>query len=95
MKPDSGPPAFECRAVAVEPGGVRIYNEAEWRDAIVVVGAGEIELEALGGNRERFRCGDILYFSGLPLRSLHNRGAEPAVLVSVSRRSGRRSAASS
>jgi quercetin dioxygenase-like cupin family protein len=86
MKTDSEPPAFECRAVAVEPGGVRIYNEAEWRDAIVVVGSGEIELEVLGGNRERFQSGDVLCFSGLPLRSLHNRGAEPAVLVSVSRR---------
>jgi quercetin dioxygenase-like cupin family protein len=86
MKTDSAPPAFECRAVAVEPGGVRIYNEAEWRDAIIVVGSGEIELEALGGNRERFQCGDVLCFEGLPLRSLHNRGAEPAVLVSVWRR---------
>lgn len=80
------PPAFDYRAVAVEPGGARIYNEAEWRDAIVVVGSGEIELEALGGNRQRFQCGDVLCLSGLPLRSLHNRGTEPALLVSVSRR---------
>jgi hypothetical protein len=80
------PPAFVCRAVAVEPGGARIYNEEEWRDAIVVVGSGEIELEATGGRRERFGCGDVLCLSGLPLRSLHNRGAEPAVLVTVSRR---------
>jgi hypothetical protein len=86
MKPGGEPPAFECRAVAFEPGGVRIYNEAEWRDAIVVVGSGEIELEALSGNRERFQCGDVLCFAGLPLRSLHNRGPERAVLVSVSRR---------
>jgi quercetin dioxygenase-like cupin family protein len=86
MSTESEPPAFECRAVAFEPGGVRIYNEAEWRDAIVVVGSGEIELEALGGSRERFEAGDILCFSGLPLRSLHNRGTEPAVLVTVSRR---------
>ncbi len=77
---------FECRAVAVEPGGTRIYNEAEWSDAIVVVGSGEIELEALGGARQRFECGDVLYLIGLPLRSLSNRGTEPAVLVAVSRR---------
>jgi uncharacterized cupin superfamily protein len=86
MKTDGEPPGFECRAVAVEPGGVRLYNEAEWRDTIVVVGSGEIELEVLGGRRERFRCGDILCFSGLPLRSLHNRGTQRAVLVTVSRR---------
>ena len=83
---DEERPAFECRAIGVEPGGARIYNEAEWRDAIVVVGSGEIELEALGGNRQRFQTGDVLCLSGLPLRSLHNRGTEPAVLVSVARR---------
>jgi hypothetical protein len=86
MDEDGEPAEFDCRAVAVEPGGVRIYNEAEWRDAIVVVGSGEIELEALGGNRQRFQCGDVLCLFGLPLRLLHNRGTEPAVLVAVSRR---------
>jgi Cupin domain len=86
MDEDGGPLRFDYRAVAVEPGGARIYSESEWHDAIVVVGRGEIELEALGGNRHRFRCGDVLCLSGLRLRSLHNRGTEPAVLVAVSRR---------
>jgi hypothetical protein len=86
MDKDGEPPAFDYRAVAVEPGSARIYNESEWRDAIVVVGRGEIELEGPGGNRQRFRCGDVLCLSGLRLRSLHNRGTERAVLVAVSRR---------
>jgi hypothetical protein len=82
------PPGFEVRAVAVEPGGHRIYNEPEWRDAIVVVARGEIELESLSRGRIRFERGDILWLCELPLRAIHNRGTEDAVLVAVSRRPG-------
>jgi quercetin dioxygenase-like cupin family protein len=80
------PPGFVVRAVGVEPGGDRIYNEREWRDAIVVIARGEIELEAVNGERQRFRRGDILWLCELPLRALHNRGTDGAVLVAVSRR---------
>jgi quercetin dioxygenase-like cupin family protein len=77
--------AFVLRAVAVAPGSERAYEEAEWRDAIVSVTRGEIELECVGGTRHRFRRGDVLWLAGLPLRALHNRGDEPALLVTVSR----------
>jgi hypothetical protein len=80
------PPGFVVRAVGVDPGGDRIYNEREWRDAIVVIAHGEIELEAVNGDRYRFARGDILWLCELPLRALHNRGTEGAVLVAVSRR---------
>jgi hypothetical protein len=80
------PLGFEVRAVGVEPGGHRIYHEAEWSDALVVVSCGEIELECLGGTRHRFGRGDLLWLAGLPLRALHNPGREPALLVAVSRR---------
>jgi quercetin dioxygenase-like cupin family protein len=80
-----GPLGFEVRAVGVEPGGHRIYHEAEWRDAIVVVRQGEIELEWLSGLRHCFTRGDLLWLAGLPLRALHNRGQETALLVAVSR----------
>jgi quercetin dioxygenase-like cupin family protein len=80
------PLGFEVRAVEVEPGGHRIYHEAEWSDAIVAVTRGEIEVECLGGARHRFKRGDLLWLTGLPLRALHNRGGEPALLVAVSRR---------
>jgi hypothetical protein len=80
------PLGFEIRAVGVEPGGHRIYYGAEWSDAIVVVEGGEIELECLGGTRRRFKRGDLLWLSGLPLRALHNPGSEPALLLAVSRR---------
>jgi hypothetical protein len=77
---------FERRVVVVAPGRERAFDDAEWRDALVVVEHGEIELECTGGTCRRFGRGDLLWLIGLPLRALHNAGREPAVLVAVSRR---------
>lgn len=77
---------FERGLVAVPPGGARDYDEADWRDALVLVVRGEIELEARSGCRERFAPGAVLSLAGLPLRALHNRGAVPAELMTVRRR---------
>jgi hypothetical protein len=77
---------FELRAVTVEAGTARIYNEAEWRDALVVVTRGEVELESVDGESCRFGSGSVLCLVGLRLRALRSRGTEPAVLVAVSRR---------
>lgn len=79
-------PAFEMRVVEVAPGRTKAYDEAEWRDALVVVEHGEIELECTEGWREHFERGAVLCLDGLPLRVLRNRGHLPAVLVAVSRR---------
>lgn len=79
-------PAFEKRAVVVAAGRSRAYEEAEWRDALVVVERGEIELESAAKHRRTFEAGDVLCLAELPLRALHNRGGETAVLVAVSRR---------
>lgn len=80
------PAAFEAREIAVSPGHERAYDEAEWRDALVVVERGEIELECSGGARQRLERGAVVWLTGLPVRALHNRGSEVAVLVAVSRR---------
>jgi quercetin dioxygenase-like cupin family protein len=79
--------AFVLRAVAVEPGCERVFDEAEWRDAIVSVARGEIELEARSGARRRFGTGDVLCLDGLPLRALRCCSPEPVLLLAVSRRS--------
>jgi quercetin dioxygenase-like cupin family protein len=79
------PPGFECRAVTVEAGGDRIYHHAEWRDALVLVACGEVELEWRDGRRCRLAKGEILWLAGLPLRRIHNDGAETAQLVAISR----------
>jgi hypothetical protein len=80
------PPWLEVREIGVAPASSRPYREAEWVDALVLVERGEIELECLSGGRRRFGRGDVLWLVGLPLRALHNRGPEPALLVAVSRR---------
>jgi hypothetical protein len=77
---------FDRRVVAVPPGGARDYDEADWRDALVLVVRGEIELEARGGRRARFGRGAVLSLAGLPLRAVHNRGSVPAELVTLRRR---------
>jgi hypothetical protein len=78
--------AFHRRVVTVAPGDHRPYRPDEWWDAIVFVDQGEIELECRAGGLARFKRGDTLWLTGLPLIALHNRGDEPAVLVAVSRR---------
>jgi hypothetical protein len=77
---------FDLREIAIEPGCARPYVEAEWIDALVVVARGEVELEGLCGSRRPFARGDVLWLVGLPLRALHNHGAEPVVLHAISRR---------
>jgi hypothetical protein len=79
------PDVFDVRRVVVAPGGERPFDEAEWRDTIVVVESGRLELEWLSGRRFGFACGDVLWLIGLPLRALHNRGLAPTVLLAVSR----------
>jgi quercetin dioxygenase-like cupin family protein len=80
------PSGFEMRVVVVDPGDTRAYRESDWRDALVVVERGEIQLEASGGGRRVFATGDVLCLVGLSLQAIHNRGLEPAVLVAVSRK---------
>jgi hypothetical protein len=80
------PAAFDVRTVAIPAGGSRPYDEAEWRDAIVVLERGELEVECVRGGRRRFERGAVMCLVGLALRTLHNLGPDPAMLVAVSRR---------
>jgi quercetin dioxygenase-like cupin family protein len=82
----SVPACFQVRVVVVEPGTCRPYDEAEWRDAMVVVEVGEIEVEAWCGRCWQFTGGDVLWLTGLRVRRLRNRHAQRAVLTAVSRR---------
>jgi hypothetical protein len=76
---------FAVRVVAVAPGDERAYDEAEWRDALVLIESGEVELRGVSGASRSFGRGDLLWLENLPLRALHNPGLEPVVLVAVSR----------
>ena len=82
------PGAFEARRIVLAPGEERAYAEADWRGAIAAVQRGAVELVTRRGASASFRRGDILCLSGLSVRAVRNRGAEPAVLLAVSRASG-------
>jgi len=79
------PPGFRRRRVTVAPGAARAYDAAEWRDAIVLVETGELDLVGRDGGGPRFGPGAVVALADLPLRALRNRGPEPAVLVAVTR----------
>lgn len=79
---------FSRRVVTIEPGRARPYDADEWLDALVVVEQGELHVECRAGRFRTFGRGAVLCLTGLPLRALHNRGAEPAVLVAVRRSTG-------
>ncbi len=80
------PSSFVRRRVVLPPASSRPYVDEEWRDALVTVESGEVDLECEHGARRRFERGAVLWFAGLGLRTIANRGAIPTVLVAISRR---------
>lgn len=80
------PPAqFAVRQVTIPAGGERAYLPREWADALVIVEAGEIELECTAGSRASFPAGSVMFFDSLPIRTLRNRRRRPAVLTALTR----------
>jgi quercetin dioxygenase-like cupin family protein len=80
------PDRFRLRGMTLAPGDTRPYREADWRDALVVVEQGELELRCNAGGERRFSAGAIMWLEGIGLRELHNPGVEPTVISAVSRR---------
>jgi quercetin dioxygenase-like cupin family protein len=81
-----GWPSFVAQTVVIAPGALVPFDEAHWRDALVVVESGEVEVETTTAHRRLFRSGDMLWLTGLPIRCLRNPGNDPVVLKAVSRR---------
>jgi hypothetical protein len=80
------PGRFVLRELVIEIAGDRSYDRREWAGALVVVEAGELELECVEGTTVRFHDGAVLFLDGLPIRSLRNRGPCPLRLSVVSKR---------
>lgn len=80
------PPAFVRREVVLAPGAERAYVAAEWRDGLVIVEQGSLELVGSSGTRRRLECGAVLWLAGLPVRALHSPGPTTTVVVGISRR---------
>jgi len=82
----SVPQAFEVRLLSLPAGHEAEILDSGWRDALVVVERGELDLECAGGSRLRLRSGDVLWLCGLEVRRLLQRGREPTLLSAVARR---------
>jgi quercetin dioxygenase-like cupin family protein len=81
--------AFERRVVHLEPGARLECREPPWQDALVVVLAGELDVECAGGERHRFRSGDVLTLARLSLPCVRNTGATPTRLLAIRRKADR------
>ncbi len=71
---------FLTSEVVLPPGTAHAYEADEWRDALVLVKTGSIELETQSGVRRTFVAGDVLWLAGLHLLLVRNPGSNPAVL---------------
>jgi len=81
---------FRRRVVEVAPGEELDIDADRWRDALVVVESGEVELECAAGGSSRFAAGAVLCLLP-PVRFLRNTNSEPARLIAISRRALERS----
>ena len=82
----SARPEFVRHTVVLDPGTSRPYDDPEWRDALVLLIQGEVDLECSAGGRRRFHAGAALWLADIDLRVLHNVGVDVAVILAVSRR---------
>jgi hypothetical protein len=78
--------AFRRRTVTIPAQETVPFVAEDWRDAIVMVERGSVDLCCTRGGRRRFVEGAILFMEGLALVSLHNPGLDDVVLVALSRR---------
>ncbi|MEQ3550499.1 hypothetical protein WIS52_08455 [Pseudonocardia nematodicida] len=78
-------PAFRSRTVTLPPGTARPHDEDEWRGALIVVDAGEIELCCAAGGARTFGAGSVLWFTGLNLVRVRNPGGTDAVFRGITR----------
>ena len=74
------------RAFTIPPRTAHAYDEAEWRDALVIVERGSVDIEGRSGRRLRLEAGALLSLTHLSIKALHNVGEEPLVLIVISRR---------
>jgi 3-oxoacyl-[acyl-carrier protein] reductase len=77
------PGSLVRRVVTIGPGGSLPYDSDAWRDALIIVDRGAIELHDTAGRRWTFGHGSVLSLWELPLRFVGNRGPTTAVLVAI------------
>ncbi len=84
---DPLPVGFSRRVLRVAPGLELDFEASGVPDEIVIVEAGEAELECRSRMRRRFGRGSMIPIARLPVARLRSAGSGPLVLVAVSRTS--------
>lgn len=80
------PPGFTSRLITIPPGESLIYRATDWRDTLVVIEHGMIDLEPVHGASHRFSSGAMLCLAGIRVRAVRNPGPAPAVLLAITRK---------
>ena len=80
------PAGMDVHVVSIPAHTQLVYEPAAWAGTLVVVEAGEIELECRGGTSVCFGARSVLFFDGLGLRAIRNNSGEKVLLSAVSRR---------
>ena len=77
---------FDLRVVEIAPFAEFDHALVNWRDAIVFIRSGVIDVVCANGGYARFYCGDMLCLAPLSLRVVRNASAKTARLLLVARR---------
>jgi hypothetical protein len=78
-------PRFRRRVVELASGAELRIDAAVWRDAVVFLQAGEVELQCLAGGSRRFAAGAVLCLLP-PVSVVRNCGRVRVRLIAISRR---------
>lgn len=76
---------FVRQVVVIPRDAIQSCDEIDWRDCLVVVRRGTIELIGRSGREYCFEEGAVLYLADVPVQSIRNLSDRSAVLVAVSR----------
>jgi hypothetical protein len=77
------PTGFRRSVIRLAPGASVSCSDPSWRDALLVLGQGEIEVRTPSGSTGRFSTGAVIAVADIPLSVVHVVGLEPAVLAAV------------
>jgi hypothetical protein len=79
------PTGFARSVIRLAPGTSLSCSEPLWRDALLVLGQGEVEIRTPDGSAGRFSTGAVMTVADVPLSVVHAVGREPAVLTAIRR----------
>jgi hypothetical protein len=80
------PPWFQRRVVTIAPGETVGAGDSAWRDEIVSVESGALDIVGPDGAVLHLGAGAVLWLDGVAHVALRGAGEEPTVLAAIRRR---------